>query len=221
MCNAYCILFVAINLKPDEVRRKKVIEVGSYEINGGPRPLVESYRPAEYIGLDIMEGPGVDIVCKAEDILDKFGKDSFDVVISTELLEHVRDWRRVVHNIKNICKSGGIILITTRSYGCPYHGHPYDFWRYELEDMKYIFSDCIIEKLEKDPLKGVFIKVKKTHNFVEKELSDYNLYSIIFDKRVKEIVERGFRKYFIRVFLRQRIGDFIPRIRRFLSKERS
>ena len=88
----------------------------------------------------------MDVICKAEDMLDVFGKDSFDVIISTELLEHVLDWRKVINNFKNVCKRDGIIVITTRSYGCLYHGHPYDFWRYEIEDMKHIFSDCTIEK---------------------------------------------------------------------------
>jgi SAM-dependent methyltransferase len=217
MCNAYCISFGAVNLKPEEVRGKRVIEVGSYDTNGSLRPLVESYHPSEYIGLDIAEGPGVDVIGKAEDMLDRFGKESFDIVISTELLEHIRDWREGIHNIKNICKPGGIILITTRSFGYPYHEHPYDFWRYELEDMKHIFSDCSIEKLEKDPAKGVFIKAKKTHDFTEKDLADYRLYSILLNKRVKEITDKDIKKYSWRLVLWQKIRDFMFGIKKLFS----
>jgi 2-polyprenyl-3-methyl-5-hydroxy-6-metoxy-1,4-benzoquinol methylase len=217
MCNAYCILFGAINLKPEEVKGKKVIEVGSYDVNGSLRPLVKPYHPAEYIGVDIVEGPGVDIICKAENILERFGKESFDIVIATELLEHIRDWRDGIRNIKNICKEGGIILITTRSYGHPYHGHPHDFWRYELEDMKHIFSDCLIEKLEKDPAKGVFIKAKKIHDFVEKDLADYKLYSILLNKRAKEITEKDIKKYSRRLVLWQKIRNLMSSIKNFFS----
>jgi len=217
MCNAYCILFGAINLNPEEVRGKRAIDIGSYDTNGSLRPLVESYYPAEYIGVDIAEGPGVDMICKAEDILDRFGKESFDIVISTELLEHIWDWRKVVRNIKNICKEGGIILITTRSYGHPYHGHPHDFWRYELEDMKHIFSDCLIEKLEKDPAKGVFIKAEKTHDFVEKDLADYKLYSILLNKRAKEIAEKDIKKYSRRLVLWQKTRNFMSSIKKLFS----
>jgi 2-polyprenyl-3-methyl-5-hydroxy-6-metoxy-1,4-benzoquinol methylase len=217
MCNAYCILFGAINLNPEEIKGKRIIDIGSYDTNGSLRPLVESYYPAEYIGVDIAEGPGVDMICKAEDILDRFGKESFDVVISTELLEHILDWRDATHNIKNICKAAGIILITTRSYGCPYHGHPYDFWRYELEDMKHIFSDCLIEKLEEDPAKGVFIKAKKTHDFVEKDLADYKLYSILLNKKVKEIAMKDIKKYSSRLVLRQKIRNLISSIKKLFA----
>lgn len=221
MCNAYCILFGAINLKPEEVKGKRVIEVGSCDVNGSLRSLVESYYPAECIGVDIAEGPGVDMICKAEDILDRFGKESFDIVISTELIEHIWDWRKVVHNIKNICKAGGIILITTASYGHPYHGHPYDFWRYELEDMKHIFSDCLIEKLEKGPTTGIFIKAEKTHDFVEKDLADHKLYSILLNKRVKEIAEKDIKKYSRRLVLWQKTRNILYWIKKLFSKETS
>lgn len=219
MCNAYCILFGAINLKFEEIKGKKVIELDSHDVNGSLRSLIEFYQPKEYIGVDIKEGPGVDLICKAEDIVEKLGQESFDVILSTEMLEHVRDWRRVVHNIKNICKTDGIILITTRSYGCPYHDHPYDFWRYELDDMKYIFSDCVIEKLQSDPAKGIFIKVKKALNFIEKDLSDYELYSILYNKRVREISEQDIQKLSMRLALREKLRGFLFSIRNLLLKK--
>ena len=209
MCNAYSILFGAINLRPDEVKDKKILEVGSYDTNGSLRRLVESYRPAEYIGVDIQKGPGVDFICRAEDILNKFGKESFDLVISTEMLEHVKDWKKAIHNMKVVCKPEGGILITTRSRGCPYHSHPYDFWRFELKDMRYIFSDCVIENLEKDPLMGVFVKVRRPEAFLEKDLSDYDLYSILFDKRIKEIPNKGLQRYLLSMTIKEKIRNFI------------
>lgn len=185
MCHVSCILFGAKHLKEKEIKGKKIIEVGSYDVNGSLRPLLESYEPEKYVGVDIEKGPGVDVICNAENMIDKFGKESFDVVISTELLEHVQNWKKVISNIKGVCMDGGIILITTRSKGFPYHGYPYDFWRYEAEDMKYIFSDCEILALEKDSqAHGVFIKIKKPNNFIENNLLDYKLHSIITDKKV-------------------------------------
>lgn len=162
MCNQSCIDFGEKALSPVEIKGKRVIEVGSYNINESLRDYIENGKPSEYIGVDILEGPGVDIVCKAENIVETFGQNSFDIVVSTELLEHVEDWRTVISNLKNICKIGGTILISTRSLGFPHHSYPYDFWRYEIIDMKNIFSDCGIMILESDNQEpGVFLKAIK------------------------------------------------------------
>lgn len=124
MCNISGILFSAINLKKEEIEGKRVIEVGSLDVNGSLRPLIESYNPKEYIGIDIVKGPGVDRICKVENLVEEMGQNAFDIVVSTELLEHVKDWRKAISDIKGVCKKeGGIILITTRSIGFAYHGY--------------------------------------------------------------------------------------------------
>jgi SAM-dependent methyltransferase len=213
VCDVSCIIFGAINLTIDEVEGKRVIELGSCNVNGSLRPIIEALKPAEYVGVDIQKGPGVDVICGAENIIEKFGKESFSIIVSTELLEHVRDWRKVISNIKNICKPNGIILITTRSYGFSCHGYPYDFWRYELSDMENIFSDCAIEKLEKDRNSpGVFIKIRKPKKFIERDLSNYELYSIVTDKRVKDIDEKSFRDFWKNYIRSQFIEEKIMKL---------
>jgi SAM-dependent methyltransferase len=157
------------------------------------RPLIEKFfKPREYIGVDIEEGKFVDIVCDAENLVDYFCKETFDVVIATELLEHVKDWRKVINNMKEVLKPNGYIYITTRSKGFPYHGYPYDFWRYEIEDMKEIFKDFEIIKLEKEPdTPGVFLKARKPKDCASlSDLSEISLYSIILGKRTKEIITK-------------------------------
>lgn len=214
MCHASCIVFGAKNLDPKEVSGKRVIEVGSKDVNVSLRPIIESWGPAEYLGIDIEKGTGVDIICDGEEIVERFGKERFDVVISTELLEHVKNWRRVLSNIKNICKAGGIILITTRSYGFGYHAYPYDFWRYELEDIAFCFRDCEILVLERDhQAPGVFAKVRKPNDFCEQDLYNYSLYSMVIGKRVIQLTDKDFRGlYFIRLVLREKLKNLAFRI---------
>jgi len=48
-----------------------------------------------------------------EELVEHFGTESFDVIIATELLEHVKDWRLVINNMKQVLKPGGYIYITT------------------------------------------------------------------------------------------------------------
>lgn len=193
MCGPGCINFGSTNLFLHEIQNKRVIEIGSYNIllNGSLRDHIQSLNPSEYIGVDIETGKGVDIICPAENVLDKFGKESFDVVISTELLEHVLDWRKVISNMKNLCKPNGIILITTRSIGFIFHTFPCDYWRYEISDIVSIFGDCIIKNIALDDTDnngpGVLVKIKKPDNFKEKDLSDYRLYFMAAGKRILNI----------------------------------
>lgn len=214
MCNESDIVFVAKNLAREEVKGRRILEVGSLDINGSVRRIIGSLEPREYMGVDIVNGPGVDMVCCVENLLEQFGGKRFDVVISTELLEHVREWRKAISNIKGVCVLNGIILITTRSFGFPYHGYPYDFWRYEGDDVRNIFSDCDILSLESDPLKpGVLAKLRKPKGFIENDLSNYSLYSIVVGKRAREISDNDLETcHFRSLILRARVRAFLGRV---------
>ena len=184
MCTNGCIDFGKNNLREEDVRGKAVIEVGSMNINGSLRPIVESFGAGKYIGVDIQPGPGVDKICKVEDLENEFGSGSFDLVICTELLEHVEDWDEAVHNLKQIVRPGGALLVTTRSRGFEYHTFPFDFWRYEISDMEFIFSDFDIKDLRSDPdAPGVLLFAGKPPVFTENDIKEYELYSILFGKR--------------------------------------
>lgn len=168
-----------------------MLEVGSLDVNGSLRRHVESLGPASYVGVDAAIGPGVDEVCRAEELVKRYGPEAFDVVLSTEVLEHVRDWRAVVSNLKQVVKRGGILLVTTRSQGYRFHGYPFDFWRYEPSEIRILFSDFAIEVLLPDPSDpGVFFKVRKPADFRERDLAGYPLYSIITERRTPEVKER-------------------------------
>ena len=96
-------LFATTKLSNQEVAGKRVLEVGSYDSDGSLRGLIESWSPAQYIGVDIRAGPGVDLVCDAEKLLDKFPAESFDVVFALEVLEHVFNPKTVISNMKRLC----------------------------------------------------------------------------------------------------------------------
>jgi len=183
MCNKACIDFGKTVLKEENVRGRSVIEVGALDVNGSLRSVVESLSPSSYIGVDMQKGRGVDRICKVEDLIETFGKDTFDVVISTELLEHVLDWAGAIHNLKQILKPGGILLVTTRSRGCVYHGFPFDFWRYEIVDVQQIFSDFSIDVVTSDPdLPGIFLLARKPQVYQENDAHDRKLYSVVVDE---------------------------------------
>jgi SAM-dependent methyltransferase len=190
VCTYTCIDFARNNLTTDIVEGKRVVEIGSRDVNGSVRPVVEDLQPAEYTGVDIEPGPRVDIVCDATGVLELFGPESFDIVISTELHEHVRDWRTVINNMKSLLRPGGTLLITTRSKGFWLHGWPWDFWRYEPEDMKLIFADMDIKVVEPDPFQpGVFLLATKVPG-PPAALASIALFSIVTGKRQLDVTDR-------------------------------
>lgn len=180
MCSPYCLAFGRDNLSESDIKGKKILEVGSYNVNGSMAEYVKTLGPKSYLGVDLSEGGGVDQVLNAEDLVKEFGKASFDVVISTEMLEHVVNWKACITNMKQVLKPGGIIILTTRSQGFPFHEWPVDAWRFEVSDMESIFSDFEIDTVVPDPFEpGVFIRARKpAKGWKEKDLGPVKMYSI-------------------------------------------
>jgi predicted SAM-dependent methyltransferase len=116
----------------------QVLEVGSRNINGSVRELVP-----HAIGTDMMPGRNVDIVCRAEDLLEHFGPEKFDAVMSFDAFEHIEDWRACVTNMWGVLKPGGWLVMTMASLGKGRHAYPDDYWRADWELLNAIFPDIV------------------------------------------------------------------------------
>jgi len=217
--NKASVEFVVRALTADDVRGRSVLEVGSRDVNGSLRWHVEGLAPASYIGVDIINGSGVDEVCPVESLIDRFGPDRFDLVFSSEMLEHVRDWRAALLNLKAVTKPGGILLFTTRSSGFGFHGYPFDFWRYELSDVTALFGDFETLALEPDRSEpGVFFKGRKPSGWKPRSYDDYRLYSIILDRRALDVRDGDVRAFRAVYRLRVVAARILPRaVRRGLK----
>ena len=66
-----------------------VLEIGSYDLNGVVRNILECPTIDQYIGVDLVEGPGVDIVCNASEYNSPH---LFELVLSCECFEHNPYW---------------------------------------------------------------------------------------------------------------------------------
>lgn len=179
--HASVIDFVGTKLTIKEVTGKRVLEVGSRDVNGSIRRIIKDCFPSSYVGVDMMAGPCVDEVLKAEDLVARFGAESFDTVISVETLEHVEFWQKAVMAMKAVLRPGGILAITTRAPGFPMHAHPSDFWRFTLDDFRKIFADLEVVVLEADPQAdhpGVFLKARKPVDFKPIDLAGVQVKSV-------------------------------------------
>jgi SAM-dependent methyltransferase len=102
---------------PEHFRNKRVLDIGSLDINGNNRFL---FTDCEYTGLDVGEGPNVDIVSVGH--LYDAPDESFDTIISTEVFEHDMFYEQTIKNIIRMLKPGGAFLFTCASEGRPEHG---------------------------------------------------------------------------------------------------
>jgi SAM-dependent methyltransferase len=129
-------------LTAERLNGKRVLEVGSFNVNGSVRDFAVNLLPAEYVGVDISpQEKYVDQVMDACELLEKFGPEAWDVIISTEMLDHVEDWIGAIRNIKETLKPGGLLLLTARGPGFPLNNFPSDYWRFTTDDVAAIFSD--------------------------------------------------------------------------------
>ena len=119
MAHKECFEFVAHcqKLFPQHFNGKTVLEVGSLYINGSVRGF---FTDCEYIGVDIGEGPGVDMVVPPDNLF--FESRSFDTIISTEMFEHNPHWQKTFADMCRILKPGGMMLFTCATTGRPEHG---------------------------------------------------------------------------------------------------
>lgn len=108
-------------LNNPKLSQARALEIGSFDVYGEIRSIFSD--ATEYIGIDLCDGPGVDVVANAHD-LDKLGLGQFDVVLSCEALEHDPDWQKTLKNALNCLKPGGMLIVTCATTLRPEHGTP-------------------------------------------------------------------------------------------------
>lgn len=123
----------------------KTLECGSRNYNGTVRP----FFTGEYVGVDMLDGPDVDMVAMASDL--PFPDEDFETVISTEMLEHDPTFWLSIPEMARVLKPGGHMLITTRGIGFPYHEYPGDYWRFTEDSITLLFETNGLEVVRVEP----------------------------------------------------------------------
>lgn len=101
----------------DDFTQKRILEIGSYNVNGSIRPF---FKGSTYVGVDIIPGPDVDIVCPGEKFADP--DETYDLTVSCECFAHNPQWRETFLNMCRMTKPGGVVVFTCATTGRLEHG---------------------------------------------------------------------------------------------------
>jgi len=85
---------------------KRVVEIGALNINGSVRPL---FPGAAYTAVDIVPGPGVDVVCNGAEYTPEIAP---DCVVCCEVFEHTPQVADIVLNAFAMLDRGGVFMAT-------------------------------------------------------------------------------------------------------------
>ena len=107
---------------------KKILDIGSYDVNGSYKNLFTE-REIQYVGLDVVEGPNVDVVVEQSYTWDCIEDESFDYIISGQAFEHIEFPWLTIKEIYKKLKVGGVICIIAPN-STPEHKYPLDCYRY-------------------------------------------------------------------------------------------
>jgi SAM-dependent methyltransferase len=105
--------------------RPRILDVGAMNVNGSLRSLAP--EGADYVGLDLEAGLGVDVVLEGATY--PFEADSFDACVSVSCLEHDAAFWDSFLEMARVCRPGGFVFLDVPSNG-PYHAYPHDNWRF-------------------------------------------------------------------------------------------
>lgn len=122
---AFQIGSLAMNIYAD-LRTDSILEVGSLAVNGSLRD--NALPTTRYVGLDIAEGEGVDIVVEPNKPF-PVESDSFDLVIASSVFEHDPFFWVTFLEMCRATKDGGYIYVNAPSNGAV-HRYPQDNWRF-------------------------------------------------------------------------------------------
>jgi len=124
--------------------RKMILEVGTLQAVPGrsthSMSLFPAIEPKNYVKVDIIDGPDVDVVADLHNLPDDWtGK--FDCFIAHAVFEHLeRPWI-AAKEVARILTPGGVFLVKTHQ--CfPVHGYPSDFFRFSDSALRLIFEDA-------------------------------------------------------------------------------
>ena len=124
--------------------KEPYLEIGTrYSLTWEIRKL---FSNSEYIGVDMEDGPEVDVVLDlTEDfsIVDKIlSQKRFNTIFCLSVLEHCSNPFMMAENITKLLNRNGVLYVSA-PFSWEFHGYPSDYWRFTPEGIRILFPKIV------------------------------------------------------------------------------
>ncbi len=104
----------------------------------------------------IDRGDGAEVVAAAEALPAATGR--ADLILCTQVLEHVADPEAAISEMARVLKPGGHCLLTTHGTWF-YHPDPQDYWRWTSAGLRDLFARCGFSQVVVRPVGGTWLSL--------------------------------------------------------------
>jgi len=127
----------------DKFLKKHAGDMNIVDIGSGNSSYNRFFPNRISVDIDPLRKP--DILSDAHNL--PFQDGEVEAILSTDVLEHLKDPVKAVSEMKRVLKKGGKVIFCTR-FIFPIHDSPNDFWRFTKYGLMELFKDFEIVELE-------------------------------------------------------------------------
>lgn len=124
-----------------------MLEVGSHDY-GSTQNIRSLFADADYTGIDMNPGPGVDLALDLtrpfDEIDNALGGRRFGAIFCLSVLEHCDQPFVMADNMTRLLVPGGQIYLSV-PFAWKFHGYPSDYWRFTHEGVKKLFPGLLFD----------------------------------------------------------------------------
>ena len=172
----------------------KVLEIGSRCVSSQAH-WKRFFPDVQYTGIDIIDGDNVDLVADAHKLSEYFTKESFDLVISFAVFEHLAMPWVVAEEISRVLKVGGHAAVETH-FSYSEHELPWHFFQFNSTALECLFNEAlgfdIIDSGLDSPIVGRFADNSAPH-LRGQPVSDLYCHSSIIVQKNRSCDDKKFR----------------------------